>query len=83
VSAPAPTYLNKLVRANAFYARTKHCSHTQAWHRFGIPSTAHFYKQVTAGLYPTTFLVNEWSVEERGANYTVEGWHHVTAEECG
>jgi hypothetical protein len=44
----------------------------------GIPANASFHSQVTAGLYPTTFLVNEYGLQVTKANGQTTN-HHYSA----
>lgn len=54
------------------------------FHPFGINPNATFHRQVTAGLAPTTFEVNEFGTqtEARADGTSFTEWHHVTAKEC-
>lgn len=68
--------------------QTKVCHHgpiprTKKFHPFGVPANATFHAQVTSGLYPTVFNVNEFGLDTPHADgSSTTSWHSVTEQEC-
>jgi hypothetical protein len=54
------------------------------WNRFGVNPNASYHGQVTSGVPPNTYLVNQFGLRgvPTGPQQVMSSWAHVTAEEC-